>query len=361
MARDAALRGFKVLLLERGELGAGASFHQHGVLHSGARYVVSDPGAARECIEENHVLRRVAASVIDDTGGLMVSTERDDPRYVEEFRSACAQVEIPADELTPAEVRRLEPNVTSHLRTAFRVPDAHCDARALISATVRSAKNHGAEVRSHYRVIGFERSDGRIDAVSTVAGKTGEETIYTCDVVVNAAGAWAGQIGQLAGVSIPMAPDKGSMLVIDAHLTNSIVHRCHLPGDGDIIVPSGSRLIVGTTSVSIRDPDTVNVEPWEIDLLGREGDFLIPGLSRCPRAGAYAGVRPLLAGADDGRDRGRGFVLLRHGPRNGLENLLTIASGKLTTHRLMAEVTVDAACDILHSERPCRTKDVPIA
>ena len=80
VARDAAMRGFSTILVERGDLATGTTGRFHGLLHSGGRYAVKDPQAARECIAENVVLRRIAADCIEDTGGLFVTTPIDDPQ-----------------------------------------------------------------------------------------------------------------------------------------------------------------------------------------------------------------------------------------------------------------------------------------
>src|SRR3954468_22837732 len=79
IAWDAALRGFDVILVDRRDLAEGTSGRFHGLLHSGGRYAVKDPDAARECIEENVIVRRIAADCVEDTGGLFVTTPDDDP------------------------------------------------------------------------------------------------------------------------------------------------------------------------------------------------------------------------------------------------------------------------------------------
>ena len=91
VAWDAALRGFDVVLVERGDLAEGTSGRFHGLLHSGGRYAVKDPDAAVECIEENVILRRIAADCIEDTGGLFVTTPDDDPAYGDDFLAGCAR------------------------------------------------------------------------------------------------------------------------------------------------------------------------------------------------------------------------------------------------------------------------------
>src|SRR6266480_2076105 len=84
VARDAAMRGFSTVLVERGDLADGTTGRYHGLLHSGGRYAVKDPSAARECAVENEILRTIAADCIEDTGGLFVSTQWDDPSYGDE-------------------------------------------------------------------------------------------------------------------------------------------------------------------------------------------------------------------------------------------------------------------------------------
>ncbi|HEX9410754.1 MAG TPA: FAD-dependent oxidoreductase, partial [Actinomycetota bacterium] len=89
VARDAAMRGFSTVLVDRGDLATGTTGRFHGLLHSGGRYVVKDPKAAEECIHENRILRRIAADCIEDTGGLFVTTPIDTPEYADRFVEGC--------------------------------------------------------------------------------------------------------------------------------------------------------------------------------------------------------------------------------------------------------------------------------
>ena len=91
LARDLALRGVSCLLVERRDICAGASGANHGLLHSGARYVRSDPMAAVECREESALLKSLAPHCIEETGGLFVAVAGDDEQYVAEFPGFCAR------------------------------------------------------------------------------------------------------------------------------------------------------------------------------------------------------------------------------------------------------------------------------
>ncbi len=85
---DLALRGISAVLLEKKDLANGATGRCHGLLHSGGRYVVKDAEAAKECISENMILKKVAAPCIHDTGGLFVHLPDDDPQYVAKWAKA---------------------------------------------------------------------------------------------------------------------------------------------------------------------------------------------------------------------------------------------------------------------------------
>jgi glycerol-3-phosphate dehydrogenase len=151
---DAALRGFDAVLVER-DLAEGTSGRFHGLLHSGGRYVVKDPRSARECMDENRVLREVAADCIEDTGGLFVTTPDDDPAYGDRFLAGCRAAGIPAAEIPVADALRAEPRLNPALRRAFTVPDGGVDAWKLVWGLARGAAAHGARVLPYHRVTGL--------------------------------------------------------------------------------------------------------------------------------------------------------------------------------------------------------------
>ena len=94
IARDCALRGLKTALVERYDIATGATGRNHGLLHSGARYAVTDSESARECISENRILRRIARHCIEPTSGLFITLPEDDPAYQHTFITACQQAVI---------------------------------------------------------------------------------------------------------------------------------------------------------------------------------------------------------------------------------------------------------------------------
>ncbi|MCS7260131.1 MAG: anaerobic glycerol-3-phosphate dehydrogenase subunit GlpA [Anaerolineae bacterium] len=355
--RDLAMRGFRAILVEQNDLAYGTTGRYHGLLHSGARYVVRDPQTAVECIQENRILRRIMPHCIEDIGGFFVVTPWDDEAFVPQFLEGCRKADIPVEEISTAQMLREEPRLNPRITRCFRVPDGAADSFRAAEANVASARAYGARAFTYHRVEQLLVSAGRVSgAVCRDLIRDEEVTIYA-DVVVNAAGAWAGRIAALAGLNVPMRCGKGTMVAINHRVLNTVVNRCRPPSDGDIIVPTHSVAVIGTTDVPVDDPDAYPIEPWEVHLMLTEGAKLLPGLPEMRILRAWAGVRPLYAAEPMQHDRGisRGHVLLDHAARDGVAGLITIVGGKWTTYRLMAQDTVDLVCRLLGTPRACRT------
>jgi glycerol-3-phosphate dehydrogenase len=361
LVRDLARRGLRCLLVEKGDLGTGTSGRYHGLLHSGGRYVVKDPIAARECIDENRIVRRIAPACVEDTGGYFVATPDDPDDYLEGFAAACAAARVPADEVPVAELLAREPALNPGIRRAFRVPDAALEPWQLIDANVVDARSRAAVIEPYHQVVAMQRSGGRIIGVDVVDVRSGSITRVAPRIVASAAGAWAGRIAGLAGAQLAMSPGKGTMLIFNQRMTDTVINRLHKSADGDIMVPVHSVAILGTTEMEVPDPDHYGIGREEVALLLNEGEKLFPDIRRMRLLRAYAGVRPLYseepAGAEDGREISRAHVVIDHGPRDGIDNFVSIVGGKVTTYRLMAEQTADAVCAKLDVEAPCTTAD----
>jgi anaerobic glycerol-3-phosphate dehydrogenase B subunit len=156
---------------------------------------------------------------------------------------------------------------------------------------------------------------------------------------------------------VKIRPGKGVMVAMNHRIVHTVINRLKMPSDGDILVPAHTVAVIGTTDVPVRDPDRFGVEPWEVNLMLREGEKMIPGFSKMRILRAWAGVRPLYqeTAAASNREMTRAYVLLDHLERDGIDGFVTITGGKWTTYRRMAEDTVDLVCKKLGVERECRT------
>jgi glycerol-3-phosphate dehydrogenase len=363
VAWDAALRGFDVVLVDRADLAEGTSGRFHGLLHSGGRYVVKDPVAAEECVAENAILRRVLPDCIEDTGGLFVTTPDDDPAYGDEFLEGCRRAALPAEEIDVAEALRIEPRLNPRIKRAFTVPDASIDAWKTVWALARGAAAHGARILTYHRVIDLHRNGDGVTGARLRNELTGEELDIEAGFTLNASGAWAAQIVKMAGIEgVGVIPGKGIMIAMNHRLVNTVINRCTMPADGDILVPIRTVSVIGTTDERAADPDEIPPTQEEVDAMLDDGERLVPGFREARAMRVWAGVRPLFQDekasgeeAIDTRDVSRTHAVVDHVARDGVGRFLTMSGGKLTTLRLMAQDLVDAMCRQLGDERPCRT------
>ena len=362
ISRDLALRGIPSLLVEKGDFTSGASGRNQGLLHSGARYAINDLEAARECITENRILRRIAPHCIEDTGGLFVSLPEDGAEYRATFLRACGEAGIDTLPLSAREALSMEPKLNPRLIGAVQVPDGAIDPFTLVVENARDAESRGARFLLHTEVTGLIRDGLRIAGTRVRDLITGDEFTIAAPWVINATGAWANQILAFAGIKIGMALSKGSMLITNTRLSERVINRCRPPASGDIIVPNDTVSILGTTSVRVEDLEHYEVTPEEVSFLVEELSMMIPAIRGERFTRAYAGVRPLVqaAGVSDDREISRGFALIDHGSCDGLTGLITITGGKLMTYRLMAEKTADFICERLGLHVPCLTHSQPL-
>jgi glycerol-3-phosphate dehydrogenase len=149
------LRGLSVTIVEQGDLGQGTSGRYHGLLHSGGRYVLSDPISAVDCRRENELLRRLAPHAIEPTGGFFVSTAADSPEFADDWLAACRALELPVEEITPAAALRREPLLTPRIGRVFAVQDASLDSFELLHALARGVGEAGGTILLRHRVAGL--------------------------------------------------------------------------------------------------------------------------------------------------------------------------------------------------------------
>ncbi len=144
--RDLALRGVRSILVDKSDLCAGASGGNHGLLHSGARYVQSDPPAAIECRRESDILKRIAPNCIEETGGMFVAADGDDQTFGEKFPELCEMAGIRCTEISPEQACQLEPHLATDIRRVYLVPDATVDPFRLALENVKPSSEASREV-----------------------------------------------------------------------------------------------------------------------------------------------------------------------------------------------------------------------
>lgn len=356
IARDLALRGIPHCLVEKGDFAAGATGACHGLLHSGGRYAVTDPVAARECYEENLILRRIGRKCVEQTGGLFVRLPGDSKRFREIFLRGCEAVGIPTEVISSTRAIDLVPNLNPEIEEAIIVPDCSIDPFRLCMLNIRTSELRGGIIYTRHKVTEIIKSHGRCTGIKAVDQATGEVREIHGNIIVNATGAWANRVAALAGSEVPMTLVKGSLVITNHRLTNMVINRLRQPSDGDIIVPNEAVCLAGTTSLAIEDPDHLAMESPEVDTIIGEAGQMIPHFNTTRIIRAFSGVRPLLKSKKaDSHEISRGFQIINH--ENGL---YSIVGGKLSTFRLMAEKTVDTIMALFNLKKPCETAEIPL-
>lgn len=357
LARDLSLRGLQCTLVERKDVNAGASGSNHGLLHSGARYVSNDPLSAAQCQKENTLLKQLVPELIEETGGIFVAMPGDDDKFIADFPEYCSRAGVTCRKLSTAEALEMEPKLSNKMIAAYAVEDATIDPFGLSLANINEAKHNGASFHLNTEITEINKKNGKIQSLKALKRDTGETVLIVPEIVVNAAGVWSGMITALAGIDVKMIYSKGTLLITNYRLTGQVINRLRPPSDADIVVPGGTVSILGTTSSRIDSLKDYWPRVPEVDYIVDELSPVVPALenTRCIRA--YAGVRPLImqeGGNSNDRSASREFELFDHSKDN-VENFVTITGGKLTTYRYMAEKTADLVCQKLSINKPCTT------
>ena len=363
VAHDLALRGCGVTVLERGEIASGTSGRTHGLLHSGGRYCVNDQESARECIEENILLRKIAAQCIEFNGGFFVALTEEDLAYAAQFERGAQECGIPSEKVKVADVLRIEPELNPNILAAYTVPDGSFDPLRLALAFAATARHHGGRnqgaVFRPYHQVEALITNGQGGVVGVKAWDRAADRRYEVrgDMVVNATGAWAGQLVTGVGISVPVTPTPGVMVAYNQRLVNHVINRLCPPGDGDILIPQRRMVVIGTTSYEVKDVDYIPVLAEQVQQMNRSAAELLPAVRAAQERGAYMSARPLVGKSESGRSLARTFKCFDHQETHGVSGLVTITGGKATTCRAMAEKTADIVCARLGIHAPCSTRE----
>ena len=360
VARDLVMRGFDITLVEFGDLGSGTSSRFHGMLQSGARYAVSDTDYAAECMRERLIIYDLVPEVVEQTGGLFVSLPDDPPDFADKFLEQCRTALIPVEELDPKKTMAEEPVISREVLRAFSVPDATVQSWRLVNLLADDVRRKGGKILMRHQVTGIDVSDGQVRGVRVV-GDGGEKTLVA-DIIVNAAGPWSARVARLASEDADLELSKGSIIVFSHRMVSRAVNRCRPPSSYDIIVPTGTVSLFGTTSEVVDDPDVTQVRPEEIQELLDNAEALVPNIRQYRAFRAWAGVRPLFRPKNWHSDKPlpRRHSIVNHG-ENGVGGFFTICGGSLTTHRSMAEDLGNQICKSLDMDIPCTTATTPLS
>jgi glycerol-3-phosphate dehydrogenase len=372
IARDAALRGLRVGLVEQGDFASGTSSNSSKLIHGGFRYLEQyDFRLVAEALRERHLLRRNAPHLVRPLP-LILPVYAGDPRPLWKLRVGMKLYDLLAlyrnvessRGLSAAAVLEREPMLRPDgLVGCVRFFDAHEDDARLCLDTIFHTGMLGATCVNYCRVVGFDRREDRIHAAIVEDTITGDRFDVQARMFINAAGPWIEAVQELAGISAPrlrLSPTKGVHIVLPPMVRKHGVFF-QSPTDGRMmfLLPWYDSSLLGTTDTDFAaDPSRANAEPADVEYLIAAANALLPEAHLQPGdvITTFAGVRPLLM--DESKDpsaRPREHRIELQG-----DNLLSIGGGKYTTFRAIAEQAVDRACQILGETLPCRTRTEPL-
>jgi len=361
IARDAAMRGLKILLIDKGEPGCATTSASTRLIHGGLRYLEHfEFGLVRESLRERETLLKIAPHLVKPLG-ITIPIYKQSRRGRLTIRAGMILYDLLSwDKSLPRH------QMLSRSETLDRWPGLnpeglvgsalYYDAQVefperLVLENVKSARAFGAEVLTHTRVTNLVVEDGKVSSVEF------QDQFAEADVVINAAGPWIDQV--LTPVKSPklIGGTKGSHIVVapfPGAPANAIYLEARSDGRPMFIIPWNKLYLIGTTDVRFEgDPDEVRCEDWEIDYLLSETNLALPAaqLTHDSILQTYSGVRPLAYQSSTRRH------FIREHPQ--LPNLLSIVGGKLTTYRSLAEECVDLIFRKLGKDPPpCNTDKI---
>jgi glycerol-3-phosphate dehydrogenase len=370
VALDAILRGLRVALIDKGDFASGTSSASSKLVHGGLRYL--EHGGIHlvyEALHERALLLKNAPHLVQPLRFVIPFYEgvRVPPW---EWRAGLTLYDLLAGK---GNIRRSRPLDVSKLRNEFpglvtaklsggaEYFDAQMDDARLCLEVIRTAALQGACVANYVEAVAFEWRGDEIGGVRALDRVGGGELAIRAREVLNATGPWVDAVCRLAGdAGAPhLQPTKGVHLVVPGRSLTAAFLLLH-PADGRIlfVIPWLGKTLIGTTdTIPDEGPDALTVRPEEVEyLLEAHNHYFAPPLGSDEVLGAFAGLRPLIySRPGEPSSLSREFRLFR-----SPSGLLSVAGGKFTTYRRMAEIVTDAVVRRLGRRRPGRTRGFPL-
>jgi glycerol-3-phosphate dehydrogenase len=375
VARDASLRGFHTALVEKDDFGSGTSSRSTRLIHGGIRYLeYGEFKLVFDACSERRLMRKIAPRLVRPLPFLypIYRGQRPAPWKIRAGMVLYDALSLFRNAqnhrwLRPAEVQRREPLVAGRgLLSAGRYYDAQVDDARLTLVTAKAAHLHGGVVANHARVVGLMKAGGHVVGAQVVDEISGREIEVRARIVVNATGIWADRVREMdAPVDRPMVrPTKGIHLVIPrARLCSQHAVIFSVPRDGRhiFLIPWGDFTLIGTTDTDYDgDRDKPAADLADVEYLLEAVRHTFPGaqVQHDDIISTWAGLRPLVSAPGSPSALSRQHVILE-----SPSGLITVAGGKLTIQRLMAEQVTDLierklaeAWDVC-AQSECRTRE----
>lgn len=372
IARDLALRGASVALVDQDDFASGTSSRSTKLIHGGLRYLERlELGLVFEACRERRTLQQIAPHLVRPMP-LMIPLYRGARRSKALVHAGLTLYDLlalrrnthPHRIIAADEARRRQPLLDPQgLSGAALYWDCRMDDARLCLENIIAAREAGAVTVNYARVTGLLHHTGRIVGAAVEDRETGELLEVAARVVVNAAGPWLDRVGALTGSWVPrLRPTRGSHLLVP-RLTGGD-EALYLSSDRDdrmfFVIPWGELSLIGTTDLDDSGPpEEVVISNEEITYLLEETTRYLPGtrLNRSDVVSSFSGIRPLLAGGPAQASA----VSREHALFETADGLIAIGGGKYTTYRAMAAKVADRVMERLGRPRgQVQTAQLPL-
>ena len=375
-ARDLALRGLAVLLLEKADLACGASGANSGMIHGGIRYMLADRHVTERACRDSGYIQRIAPHLLFRIPFLMPFTSHDEAATLVE-RATWYATEVyvgtydlyqplkrgkPSTRLSAEELYQLEPALRPGLQGAVTFDEWGIDSQRLCVLNALSARQHGCELRTWTEARDLLLEGGRVVGVRFRDALTGETGEARAPVVFNATGAWSPRLARRNGLRVPMRPGKGVHLTLDRRFSNYGITCTAVDGRQMFLMPHENDSIIGTTDDDYYgDPDDLEATHDEVEYLLEGVASLVPGVRQARVSRAWWGLRTTLYGYGVNEDAlSREHEILDHAAE-GAAGLFSIVGGKLASYRAQSQEVADLIVRRLaRNAPPCRTHEEPL-
>jgi glycerol-3-phosphate dehydrogenase len=375
IARDAALRGLRVVVLDKNDMCTGCSWISSRLIHGGLRYLeYAEIPLVYESLHERRYLRLTAPHLVEPLRICIpvFAGARRGPLLIRlgmiAYDLLSLRKTVPNHQmLTRDAIRAEEPGLRADgLRAAARYYDAQVAfAERLVLENLIAAHAAGAAVKTYSEVTAINVEDGAVRSLSYVDTLDGSRHDISVGMIVNAAGPWVDRVLETAPVKTNrhIGGTKGSHIVVgefDGAPHDAFYVEAAADGRPFFIIPWNRQFLIGTTDIRYNDDlDRIRISDAEVDYLISETNRVFPtaNLTRESIHYAYAGVRPL-----PHQEKGPESAITRRHiikvNKHVADGLISIVGGKLTTYRHLAEQTVDRVAKLQHLRLPdCRTHE----
>jgi glycerol-3-phosphate dehydrogenase len=358
VARDAAGRGLKVLVVEQDDIASGTSWTSTKLIHGGLRYLeYYEFRLVRESLSEREVVLRQAPHLVQPLQFVLPHEPHLRPAWMIRaglllYDHLSRRVTLPGSFSVDLRASKWGAGLKRDFCKGFVYADAHVDDARLVVANEMSARNLGADIRVRTKLVGARR-DGALWRM-TLAAEGGATTEAAARAIANVAGPWVKVVRDELGA----APSKENVRHVKG--SHIVVPRVHGESHAYILQNKDNRIVfvipfeeryslIGTTDVPVAEFEHPEISVDEIDyLLALANTYLAQPLSRADVVWTFAGIRPLY---DDGKSDPsaitRDYVLKLDGGGAAGPPLLSVYGGKITTYRKLAEHVLDELAPFL--------------